>query len=75
MSDLSRNNESQIPVLLLDLPSGRESASGPAAEQFIQARWLMTAAMLREALSEQTAEESAGAEMRSIDETASEMWT
>lgn len=75
MSDLSRNNESQIPILLLDVPSARDYASGPAAEEFIQARWLMTAAMLREALSEQKAEETAGAEMQSIDETAYEMWT
>ena len=75
MNDLSNNRESQIPILPLDVPGGRDSASGPAAEEFIQARWLMTAAVLREALSEQEAEESAGAEIRGIDETAYEMWT
>ena len=35
----------------------------------------MTAAVLREAISEQQAGESAGAEIPNIDETAYEMWT
>jgi len=54
------NTESQVPAVPIDLPSRLDRMAGPELEQFIQARWMITAALLRQALQKRGAAQLAG---------------
>ena len=50
MRDIRTNEQLRGVVLPINLLNRLDSPAGPELEQFIQARWLMTAAILRQAL-------------------------
>lgn len=51
--------ETNLPVLPIEIPGGLDSSQGPAGSAWIAARWLMTAALLRAAISASNADKPA----------------
>ncbi len=50
VNDMLTNEESLVATTPINLPCRLDPAAGPEFEQFIQERWLITAALLRQAL-------------------------
>lgn len=59
VNDMRTDEESHIPAIPINLPCRLDSAAGPELEQFIHERWLITAALLRQALQSRGAAQSA----------------
>jgi hypothetical protein len=60
VNDMRTNNESHVPAMPINLPCRLEAGAGPELEQFIHERWLITAALLRQALQDRGAAQLTG---------------
>jgi len=60
VNDMRTNEESHVPAMPINLPCRLDRAAGPELEQFIHERWLVTDALLRQALQNRSAAQSTG---------------